>query len=48
MPTIHITLLGRFAVAVDGVPVADSQLDAPPRGRAGEGARDGAGQAAAP
>ena len=24
MPTIHITLLGRFAVTVDGVPVADS------------------------
>ena len=24
MPTIHITLLGRFAVTVDGVPVAES------------------------
>ena len=24
MPTIHITLLGRFAVTVDGEPVADS------------------------
>jgi DNA-binding SARP family transcriptional activator/tetratricopeptide (TPR) repeat protein len=24
MPTIHITMLGRFEVAVDGVPVADS------------------------
>ena len=48
MPTIHITLLGRFAVTVDGVPVADGQLDAPPRGRAREGARAGARPAPAP
>ena len=48
MPTIHITLLGRFAVTVDGVPVAGEPLDAPPRRRARQGARPGARPAAAP
>ena len=48
MPTIDITLLGGFAVTVDGAPVADSNWSAPPRGRAREGARPGAGATASP
>ena len=48
MPTIHITLLGRFAVTVDGVPVAESNWSAPPRRGAREGARPGARPAPAP
>ena len=48
MPTIHITLLGRFAVTVDGVPVADSNWTPPPRRRAREGARPGARPAPPP
>ena len=42
MPTIQITLLGRFAVTVDGVPVAESNWSASSCGGAREGARHGA------